>query len=192
MFSDETKVEAVTERAQFVRRRRNERFSETCVLKTVKHPPSVMLWSCITSEGPGPLYYCEGTMDQRQYKRVLEEVLLPHINDLDPNEGPYTFMHDSAPCHKAKSVRNFLDSVNLAVLPWPGNSPDLNAIENVWNVLKSVVYSRENKTIAQLKANIEDVWQNDPKIKHSISACIDSMPKRIKDVIKARGGITRY
>lgn len=116
-------MEAVTERAQFIRRRNFERFTEACVMRTVKHPPSVMLWSCITSEGPGPLYYCEGTMNQQQYKRVLEEVLLPYLHDLDPNEGPYVFMHDGAPCHTAKTVKNLLESVDLPVLPWPGNSP---------------------------------------------------------------------
>lgn len=192
MFSDESKIEAVTERAQFVRRRRSERYSEACVVKTVKHPPSVMIWSCITSESPGPLYYCDGTMEQKQYKRVLEDVLLPYLDELDPNEGPYTFLHDSAPCHKAKSIQNFLESVILPVLPWPENSPDLSAIENLWSVLKSLVYERRNTTIQELKANIEDVWKNHPKIKQTIRACVESMPKRIRAVIKAKGGTTKY
>lgn len=131
-------------------------------------------------------------MNQQQYKHVLEQVLMPYLNDLDPNAGPHTFMHDSAPCHRAKTVKNFLESVNLPVLPWPGNSPDLNAIENVWSVLKSLAYSRQNNTKTELIANIEDIWQNNIKIKQTITACINSMPQRIKDVIKAKGGITKY
>lgn len=110
----------MTERAQFVRRRPSERFSEVSMLKTVKHLPSVMVWCCITVKGPGQLIQeCTGE----------RFVALHALHDLDPNEGPFTFMHDKAPCHTAKSIKTFMGTVSLRVLPWQGNSPDVNAIE---------------------------------------------------------------
>lgn len=185
-------MQVATERAGFVRRRIGERYNEDCLLRTVKHPQSVMLWSCITTAGPGPLYFVQGSMNQQQYKTVLEGVLLPYINELDPTKGPYVFMHDGAPCHRAKSIKNYLSSVNLRVLKWPGNSPDLNPIENVWNQLKKIVYAKANPNKAELMKNLEETWRHNDAIKETIQACIMSMPKRIKQVIKVKGGITKY
>ena len=45
-------------------------------------------------------------------------------------------MHDGAPAYKLEIVTKFLNNYNVHVLEWPGNSPDLNPIENAWNFLK--------------------------------------------------------
>lgn len=182
----------MTERAQYVRRFTSERFKEDCTAKTVKHPASVMIWSCITAEGPGPLYFVNGTMNQNQYKKVIDECLTPHISTLDESEGPYVFMHDNAPCHRAKSVKEHLRSVNLQLLDWPGNSPDMNPIENVWNSLKNIVSSRNCTSKQALMDNITDIWQNNEHIKNCILSAIESMPRRIAALIKAKGGHTKY
>lgn len=71
-----------------------------------------------------------------QYKTVIEGVLIPYIASLNNNKGPYTFMHDSAPCHPARSINNVFGINNVPLLPWSSNSPDINSIENVWGTLK--------------------------------------------------------
>ena len=49
------------------------------------------------------------------------------------------FMHDGAPCRKTKVVTSYLKNEKVEVLPWPGNSPDLNPIENLWKTLKNKI-----------------------------------------------------
>lgn len=192
IFSDECRLEAVTENRQYVRRRPGEKFNENCIQKTVKHPPATMIWSCITYKNPGPLYFVEGTMNKEQYKLVIENIFLPYFNTLNTIDQPYTFMQDGAPCHTARIIKKNLNDNNVPVLPWPGNSPDLNPIENVWSLLKSIVYSTPSTTKEILKKKITHVWENNAEIPQMIRKCIESMPNRIRDVIAAKGGNTKY
>lgn len=97
-------------------------------------------------------------MNQLQYKHVIETVLVPFIDSLDGEDNPRMFMQHGAPCLTAKSVLSAFRDFGIPLLPWPGNSPDLNPIDNVWSVLKSIVYASPNPTVAILKANIQKVW----------------------------------
>ncbi|GFV21841.1 uncharacterized protein TNCV_4525281 [Trichonephila clavipes] len=59
-FSDESTFEILQNNAQFVRRRRGEKFHSDCVVQTVKHPTKIMIWSVIS----GRLYVVKGMMRQ--------------------------------------------------------------------------------------------------------------------------------
>ena len=48
-------------------------------------------------------------------------------------------MHDSAPCHRSKLVKNYLQEKNVDALDWPRNSPDMCPIYNMWHVMKTQV-----------------------------------------------------
>lgn len=60
--SDESVFQVMFDKSQFVRRRVTEEFHRECVVSTVKHPTSVMVWFVISSKGMGRLYIVEGTV----------------------------------------------------------------------------------------------------------------------------------
>lgn len=191
-FSDESTFQILVDKSSFVRRRPGEQFHADCLVERVKHPVSVMVWSVISAKGMGRLYIVEGTMKQDQYKRVLETRLLPQVNEWFPDDDEYIFMHDSAPCHKARSVTAFLAEKNVTVLPWPGNSPDMNPIENMWELTKRAIAKEVITTKQQLIETLIREWHHNSKLQEDAKTCIESMPRRIEALIAAKGGITKY
>jgi transposase len=75
---------------------------------------------------------------------------------------------------------------------WPARSPDLNPIEYVWYQLKRRpnVYPTRPTTKEEPKQRIATEWY-----KFTEKGClkyIDSMPARIKAIIKSKGDPTEY
>lgn len=191
-FSDESSFEIMAKKPQFVRRHPGEKYHPDCIIPTVKHPTKVMIWSDISGKGTGRLYVVQGTMRQDQYKEVLQKRLLPQLRDWFSNGESFVFMQDGAPCHTARSIKAFLQQENVTLLPWPGNSPDMNPIENVWELLKREVAKDIITTKHHLIEKIIHVWNHHTQLQEAVQSCIDSMPRRIEALITAKGGMTKY
>ena len=71
-----------------------------------------------------------GRIDWYRYQTyVLLPRLIPFIRDVIEKYGECFLVQDGAPAHNAWQQTELLEIQGLTVLPWPGNSPDLNQIE---------------------------------------------------------------
>jgi len=194
MFSDEAKFDTVNSRSVTVRRSKSmNRYADKYVVKTVKHSPSVMMWACFSGRsGRGGMYALpqNTTMNGEKYKIVLEDHLIPFMK---ATKTPY-FLQDGAPCHKSKVVMNHLKQYEkeFTIMDWPGNSPDLNPIENCWSYMKRKLKGDSTITSARkLEDAIKLMWVKDMDLKY-FQNLADSMPKRIKWVLEHNGEMTNY
>jgi transposase len=190
LFSDESSIKLFSVNTAMVRRPAGQRFNPRYTVPRVGHPPSLMVWGAINRNGAGPIHILpqNTNMNGAVYRNVLEQ-LLP---DARMKYNATTFMQDGAPCHQCANVMNWLEFEEFHVLaPWPGNSPDLNPIENVWSVLKRKVHAKRPNSIRELEVAIRQVWENDitPDLCRRI---IDTMPRRLAEVIRMKGAAIRY
>jgi len=152
-----------------------------------------MVWGCFSYKGVGRLFIVPKgtTVNPQVYKTILEKRMLPSARDLYP-DNEYIFQDDGAPCHRAKSVKSWLLENNIRTLEnWPGQSPDVNPIENLWSLMKGVVQKRMPKSRTELIAAVIYAWNHVVK-KETIEKLVDSLPNRLKAVIAAKGFATKY
>jgi transposase len=193
VFSDESKFNLHgSDGVHFVRRRISEKYHPDCILGTVKHPPGQMVWGCISCAGVGQLHFINGTVNAPEYIKILGGPLKHSIRDkFGDDTHKIFFQHDGAPCHRAKVVQKYFRDNKITVLTWPGNSPDLNPIENCWSELKRKVADRKPQSKRQLQEVLINIWYHHLDITY-IKNLINSMPNRCAAVIKAKGGSTKY
>uniref|UniRef100_A0A8C1PF19 Transposase Tc1-like domain-containing protein n=1 Tax=Cyprinus carpio TaxID=7962 RepID=A0A8C1PF19_CYPCA len=88
-----------------VQRRKGERYHESCVVPTVKHPETIHVCACFSIKGVGTLIIVPKitAMNKEWYQNILQERLPPTIHE-QFGDDPCIFQHDEAPCHKAKVV----------------------------------------------------------------------------------------
>ena len=154
---------------------------------------SLMIWGCMTAYGTGYMCRIEGTMDAEVYTSILDDYLLKTIKYYRIKRGDFYFQQDNDSKHTSRLAEEWFDQhhVNL-LLEWPAQSPDLNPIEHLWQHLKHKLaeYEFAPTSMHELWQRVETEWNNIPK-----EVCIDlieSMPRRIAAVLKAKGGYVKY
>ncbi|CAJ0961840.1 unnamed protein product [Ranitomeya imitator] len=137
----------------------------------------------MSAAGVGPLCFIKGRVNAASYQEILEHFMLPLAEMLYGDED-FIFQHDLAPAHSAKTTGKWFTDHGITVLNWPANSPDLNPIENLWDIVKRKLRDARPNTLDELKATIEASWASITS--QQCHRLIASMPRRIEAVISSK------
>ena len=191
IWSDETKINRVGSDGRVWGWKKPG--SEQLVKDTLKFGGgSLMVWGCMTPQGVGYMCKIEGRMDAELYTTILQDDLLATVEFYGLDREELIFQQDNDPKHTSQKASKWFKDNNINVLKWPAQSPDLNPIEHLWSHLKRQLSAYETPPagIHALWERVQVEWEKIPP--EVCVGLIESMPRRIQAVIKAKGGNTKY
>ena len=194
IWSDETKINHIgSEGKKWAWKKTGEGPSDRLVEGIVKFGRgSLMIWGCMTWDGVGMACKIDGNMDTDIYIQILEDGLQQTLEYYGKTPDDIIFQQDNDPKHTSRRAKQWFFDHGYEVMVWPVQSPDLNPLEHLWFLLKRRLgeYSEPPKGILELWEHIQVEWE-----KIEVGECqrlIESMPRRIEEVIKAKGGHASY
>ncbi len=153
----------------------------------------VMLWGIFSWHTLGPLVPIEHCSNTTDYMSIVADHVHPFMTTVYPSSDRY-FQQDNAQCRKAQIISDWFIEHNdeFTLHKWPPQSPDLNPIEHHWDVVEREIriIDVQPTNLQQLRDAIMSIWT---KISEEcFQHLVESMPRRIKAVLKKKGGPTRY
>ncbi|GFW53969.1 transposable element Tcb2 transposase [Trichonephila clavipes] len=110
-------------------RPRGERLNPAFAVQRHTAPTAgVMVWGAIAYNTRSSLVLIRGTMTAQWY---VHDILQSHVLPLMQRLPGAIFQQDNARPHTARVSQDCLRTVTI--LPWPALSPDLSAIEHIWD-----------------------------------------------------------
>jgi len=164
----------------------------------------VMIWGAFGGGKAGPMKILktldEDTMEYNgknpkvnaayYTEEILQKELLPYYLDSLDDIGYTEVCQDNAPSHKSKVTKEWCNINAVVCMAWPATSPDLNAIENIWDILKRAVNARKPTSYQEMMRFCREEWAKIPE-KYFL-AMVESLPNRINEILRSLGHPIRY
>ncbi len=178
--------------ARILNNMKHKRMDPSCLVSTIQAGGgggSVMVWGIFSWHTLGPLVPIEHCFMKQHCCWPC-----PSLYDYSVPIFWCYFQQDNAPRHKAQIISDwFLELDNeFTLLKWHPHSLDLNPIEHDWDVVEREIHIMDVQptNLQQLRDAIMSIWT---KISEEcFQHFVESMPRRIKAVLKAKWGPTRY
>ena len=154
LFTDESRfcLQRTSGRAK-VYRSAGERYTQGCILEKDSHRGgSVMVWGGITSRHKTGLVVVQGNLTAQRY---IDQIITPEVIPFIRANDPMILQQDNARPHAANLTLQHLNTNQIALLPWPSKSPDLNPIEHLWDEIERRLKKRQHVLATVGRLSIE-------------------------------------
>ncbi|GBM30300.1 Transposable element Tcb1 transposase [Araneus ventricosus] len=109
-------------------------------------------------------------------------------------DGTGIFQDDNAKSHRALIIQNWFreHKDSFSHMNWPPQRADLNPIENLWDILEHRLRGGSflPQSVQCLGAKLMQTWTIISA--ETIQNLIETVPRRMRAVIRVKGGPTKY
>jgi len=152
-----------------------------------RHGQKIHLWGGISANGTTKLHLFSENLKEKKNVNLLKKGR-EEMARLYPDG--FIFQQDGHPCHKSKLAQKFIMHNFDATIDWPGYSPDISPIENIWSWLKSEVSKDRPTTLEAMKRSLRKHWKRlTPEF---LAPYFNSMPDRMRMIIESEGNRINY
>ncbi|GBB96746.1 hypothetical protein RclHR1_28210001 [Rhizophagus clarus] len=120
-----------------------------------------MAWGGISKKGTTPLFCFTNIMDGPFYVNILQSQLLPAAKNMYRRR--WHLQQDNDLKYTSCVAKEFIAENGICVIDWPSNSPDLNPIENMWQIIKNNVEKWMPQNIDELIKFLIKEWEAIPQ-----------------------------
>ena len=144
-----------------------------------------------------------GVIKCHQYDSINAEVCASFIKEHFPdmfkvssNRKGKLFLQDGDPSQNSRLAIDAMDTVGCRLFKIPPRSPDLNPIENVFHLIGKRIHKQALAKNITKETYLEFSKRSKANVlafsADIIDRTIESMPRRVKEVIKVKGRRTKY
>ena len=124
-------------------RYRGSRMHQRHIVPTFKSGyQTVSVWGAFSVRGRTSLVGTTAISDRNTYHILIDNHILPFVNDLHGGTDRFVLQEDNCGPHRALSIDTCLENIELKQMQWHARSPDLSPIENIWGLLKGRLRNR--------------------------------------------------
>jgi len=133
-----------------------------------------------------------GRLNQFQYMDIIHEHLLPFNENKHGSTGNFVFVEDHCGPHRTLKVGRYMALHDVERLDWVLQSPDMNAVGNLWATLEARLRALPQPPTTQDGLFHEqcEEWARLPN--SYLSPVWWSIPDRVTALVNARGHSTKY
>lgn len=144
----------------------------------------------VTYDGLGPLVRSDESITPEQYVDILNRTLMPYFLDGPFPDRGFLLQHDPTPTYISDEVLKCIEANRVHALSWPPKSEDLNPIQSIWSCMKLRIckHRLEEPCPDKLWDVVKKHWDLLTKHTKIVTKLYSSIPNRLRDVIRLKGG----